>query len=87
MLGHLPFTALRTMTTPPLGPGTEPLIEQQVALDVGLDDLEVERRDLLVAHVTGHLQALEHAAGEAARADRARAHGGACGCRGWRPDH
>ena len=51
-----PFTALRTMTTPPLGPGTEPLIEQQVALDVGLDDLEVERGDLLVAHVTGHLR-------------------------------
>ena len=53
------------MTTPPFGPGTEPLHEQQVALGVGLDDLEVERGDLLVAHVAGHLQALEHATGEA----------------------
>src|SRR4029079_16519750 len=28
--GHLPFTALRTMTTPPLGPGTEPLTSSRL---------------------------------------------------------
>ena len=65
------LTALRTRTTPPLGPGTEPFTQQQVALGVGLDDLEVQRRDLLVAHVAGHPQALEHAAREGARPDRA----------------
>ncbi len=29
-VGHLPFTALRTMTTPPLGPGTEPLTSSRL---------------------------------------------------------
>ena len=43
------FTALRTNTRPPDGPGIEPLIEQQAALGVALDDLEVERRDPRVA--------------------------------------
>ena len=48
------------------------LHQQQVALGVGLDHFEVQRGDLLVAHVAGHLQALEHAAGEAGLADGAR---------------
>src|SRR6185295_18213733 len=46
------------------------LDQQQIALEVGLHHLEVERRDLFVAHVAGHLQALEHPAGIAGRADR-----------------
>ena len=71
MLGHFPFTALRTMTTPPLGPGTEPLTSSRLRSTSACDDLEVQRGDLLVAHVAGHLQALEHATGEAGRADRA----------------
>ena len=29
-VGHLPFTALRTMTTPPFGPGTEPLTSSRL---------------------------------------------------------
>ena len=47
------------------------LDEQHVALGVGVDDFEVERGDLLVAHVSGHALALEHTAGEGAGADRA----------------
>ena len=66
------LAALRTRTTPPFGPGTEPLTQQQIALRIGLDDLEVERRDLLVAHLAGHPHALEHASGKGAGADRPR---------------
>src|SRR5690606_12406880 len=47
------------------------LDEQQVALGVGLDHLEVESGDLLVTHVARHTQPLEDAAGERARPDRA----------------
>ena len=59
------------MTQPPLAPGTAPRIMQQAALDVGLDDDEVLRRDALVAHVAGHLLALEHLAGVLALTGRA----------------
>ena len=48
------------------------LDEQQVALGVGLDDLQVERGHLLVAHLAGHPHPLEHPAREGARTDRAR---------------
>ena len=50
--------------------GYRALDQQQVALRVGLDDLEVERRDLLVAHLASHPHALEHAAGVGAGTDR-----------------
>ena len=45
----------------------------EAALDVGLDDDEVLRRDALVAHVAGHLLALEHLAGVLALTGRAEA--------------
>ncbi len=46
--------------------------EEQTAFRVCLDDLEVQRGDLLVAHVARHAETLEHAPGERARTDRAR---------------
>src|SRR5439155_23069253 len=45
--------------------------EQQALLRVHTHHLEIERGDALVAHVPGHAQALDHAARERARADRA----------------
>ena len=39
------FAALRTNTRPPFGPGHRALDEQQAALGVALDDLEVQRGD------------------------------------------
>ena len=42
-----------------------------MALDVDADHLEVGRGDLAAAHASGHLGALEDAAGRGARADRA----------------
>ena len=65
------FTALRTNTSPPFGPGTAPFTKQQPALGVALDDLEVERGDARVAVLAGHLHALEDAGRRCARADRA----------------
>ena len=76
------LTALRTMTTPPRRARHRALDEQQVALGVGRDDLEVERGDLLVAHATGHPDALEHPTRGTSTRRSSRAPGGACGCRG-----
>ena len=52
--------------------GDGALDQQQVALGVGFDDLEVLRGDLLVTHVARHALALEHAGGERTRSDGAR---------------
>ena len=51
--------------------GDRTLDQQQAALGVALDDLEVERGDARVAHLAGHLHALEHARRRGAGADRA----------------
>src|SRR5262249_1476360 len=56
----------------PARPGHGPLDQNEVALGVGLDDLEVEGGDLLATETSGHLRALEDPAGERASADRAR---------------
>ena len=66
-----PLTALRTNTSPPAGPGHRAPHEEQAALGVAFDDLEVERRDAAVAVLAGHAHALEHTGGCGARADRA----------------
>ena len=55
-----------------VGAGHGALHQQQVALGIGLDDFQVERGDLLVAHVAGHALALEHPSRSLALADRAR---------------
>src|SRR5205823_12620541 len=52
--------------------GDRALQQQEIALDVGADDLEVQRGDLLVADTSGHTGALEHARRRGARTDRAR---------------
>ena len=65
------FTESRSTTTPPRGPGIAPSDEDQLAVRVDADDLEVGRRDPAAAHAPGHLRALEHAARRRARADRA----------------
>ena len=54
-----------------LGAGNCALDHDEAALDVGLDDLQVLRRDAHVAHVAGHLLALEHLAGVLALTGRA----------------
>ena len=42
------------------GAGHRTADQEQVTLDVGLHDLEVQRRRLLVSHSTRHFLALEH---------------------------
>ena len=72
-IAHLPpFTALRIEHEPARGSGHGALDQDQLALAVGLDDLEVEGGDLLAAHPAGHPGALEHPGGRGAGADRAR---------------
>ena len=72
------FTALRTMTTPPAGPGTEPLINSRLRSASDCDDLEVLRGDLLVTHVAGHALALEDASRGTSTSRWRRACGGSC---------
>src|SRR5690606_4631454 len=54
-----------------LGARNRTLDHDQAALDVGPDDTQVLRRDPTVAHMAGHLLALEHLAGVLALASRA----------------
>ena len=60
------------MTWPPCGARNRAADQQQVALGVDLDDLQILDRAANHAHVTGHALALEHAARRLALADRAR---------------
>ena len=57
---------------PPAGTGNRAADEQQVALGVALDDLQVERRRAHVSELAGHAHALEHARRRGAGTDRAR---------------
>ena len=55
-----------------VGAGHGALDQQEATLEVGLHHFEVQRGDLLVTHVTSHLQTLEDATGERARTDGSR---------------
>src|ERR1700744_804454 len=55
-----------------VGPGHRAPHQQQALLDVGLDHLQVQGGDLLVAVLAGHLHALEHPGRGGALADGAR---------------
>ena len=59
-----------------LRPGDRAAHHDEAAVDVGLDDDEVLRGDALVAHVAGHLLALEHLAGVLALTGRTERCGG-----------
>ena len=65
------FAAERRTMSPPLGPGTAPLMQDQALLDVDRVDGDVLGGDGVATHATGHPGALEHPAGRRAGADRA----------------
>ena len=79
------FTASRTSTRPPFGPGTAPFTSSRSRSASACDDLEVQRGDLLAAHAAGHPRALEHPGRAWRRRRSSRARGARGGCRGWRP--
>ena len=71
ILGQRRLTASRTETQPPFAPGTAPrTMIRPRSLSV-LHHLKIQRGDALVAHVAGHLLALEYLAGVLALAGRA----------------
>ena len=74
--GSARFTASRNEHPATLGAGNGTADHDQPALDIGLHHPQILRRDADVAHVAGHLLALEHLAGVLALAGRADGFGG-----------
>ena len=96
LAGSAILTASRTRIQAPFEPGNRTADQDQAAIDVGRNDLDILRGDAGVAHVAGHLLALEHLAGVLAltgRTVRAVRHRDAVASRGrrrscgasWRP--
>ena len=69
--GHAPFTAERTTTTPPLGPGTAPLTRSRPLSTSTACTVRFWVVWRSHAHATGHLDALEHARRRRSATDRA----------------
>ena len=70
---HLPpLTASRMTTSPPFGPGTAPLTSTRLRSVSASTTFRFKRGDLGVAHLAGHLHALEDPGRRGALADRAR---------------
>ena len=76
------LTAERTMTSAAVRARDGALDEEQVALGVGLHDLEVQDGDALVAVLAGHPHALEHARAAWRTRRSSPANGASSPCRG-----
>ena len=86
ILRQLPLHRVADQIQPPLAPGTAPSTRIRPRSTSVLHDAQVLRRDALVAHVAGHLLALEGLARVLAPTGRTDASGARPTRRAWRAD-